>query len=570
VEVGSTTSAADLRPLIEALAALPFVLSGPRGDGLRTERDRIVRLLEGVVARTSTPDAPLLVVVGGGSGAGKSTLVNTLAGRQVARTGVLRPTTHVPTLVSHPDDRAWFDDQRVLPGRIRIAVDDRPVDDEAHTGADALRVTSSDRIPPGIALLDTPDIDSVEHRNHHVADEALDAADAWVWLATARTYADEVGMAYLRRASARHALRAIVVTQVRPEDRGEVLADVDRLLASHGVTPDLREDIPLLAVEAGRLPDGNAHALAAWLASLAPVERRREVRAAALAGLLDAIPAEIVPLHRAAQAEADAADRLTGAVEQHLASIGDQLDRELEGGLPLRAEVLDRWRSIVGGGERLLRLQTTASQLGDVVRGRLGRSRTTPQLAQEEVAGEVARTVTRLLDRTARAVRLELEAHPAGRDVLAVQPGLRSEDRDRTAAVRDAVLAWQAATAALVEEVGRPRQQRARRQTTAINALATTAILVLFTLSGGLTGGEVGIAAAAAAASQWLLLRVLGEHNVARLLTEMRADLTARVATLAREEQAPTAAAIAACRPPADHLARLADVARLAKPTGGE
>jgi energy-coupling factor transporter ATP-binding protein EcfA2 len=568
--VGNAAAATDLRSLTDALVVLPFVLSGPQGDALRTERDRIVRLLEGVASRTSTPDAPLLVVVGGGSGAGKSTLVNTLAGREVARTGVLRPTTHVPTLVCHPDDRAWFEEPRVLPGRTRIVIDDRPVSDEAHTGADALRLATSDRLPTGIALLDTPDIDSVEHRNQHVADEALDAADAWVWLATARTYADEVGMAYLRRASARHALRAVVVTQIRPEDRDEVLEDVDRLLAAHGVTPDRRTDIPMVAVADGRLPDGHASTIAAWLGQLAPVDRRREVRADALVGLRAAIPAELIPLQRAAQAEADAADRLGAAVEQHLASIGYQLERELEGGLPLRAEVLERWRSIVGGGERLLRLQTTASQLGDVVRSRLGRSRTTPEVTQEEVAGEVARTVTRLLDRTARAVRLELETHPAGRNVLAAEPGLRDHVPDRAAAVRDTVLAWQAATAGLVEEVGRPRQQRARRQTTTINALATTAILVLFTLSGGLTGGEVGIAAAAAATSQWLLLRVLGEHNVTRLLDEMRADLTARVAELARAEQVPTLAAIAGCRPPAASLHRLAEVAALPAPTGDD
>ena len=66
------------------LEVLGFALSGPEAEALRAERDRVVRLLRGVVGRTADPAAPLLVVVAGGSGAGKSTTVNTLAGASVS------------------------------------------------------------------------------------------------------------------------------------------------------------------------------------------------------------------------------------------------------------------------------------------------------------------------------------------------------------------------------------------------------------------------------------------------------------------------------------------------------
>ena len=39
---------------------------------------------------------------------------------KVTRSGVLRPTTRAPVLVHHPDDRAWFEGDRVLPSLARV------------------------------------------------------------------------------------------------------------------------------------------------------------------------------------------------------------------------------------------------------------------------------------------------------------------------------------------------------------------------------------------------------------------------------------------------------------------
>src|ERR671913_429883 len=82
----------------------------------RATRSEMVDQLEDyVIPRVMTLDAPLLAVVGGSTGAGKSTLVNSLVGTRVTTPGVLRPTTRSPVLVHHPDDAAWFDQQRILP-----------------------------------------------------------------------------------------------------------------------------------------------------------------------------------------------------------------------------------------------------------------------------------------------------------------------------------------------------------------------------------------------------------------------------------------------------------------------
>lgn len=548
--------AVDLERLADHLDGLAFVLSAGDGPRLRRERDRVVRLLRGVTTRAADPDAPLLVVVGGGSGAGKSTLVNTLAGRRVSPAGVVRPTTRVPVLVCHPEDLAAVEpDDRVLPGLVRVDVDRAA----QVVGERTLLVATSTVLPPGIVLLDTPDVDSVEHANRDLADRALDAADVWLWLATARTYADEVGMGYLRRAARRQALLALALSQVPDAHHDELLEDAARLVGSHALPPARLLSLALTEVVDDRLPDAHAAPLRDWLRELAPPERRRSVRSRALEGLAAAAPEEVAEVTRAVEVEVDHADRLRGIAAVRFGEIAAELDAELEAGLSLRAEVLDSWRQLVGGSEWVGKVQTTATQLGVLVRERLGFSAgDRADRIQVEVATELVRVLDRLLDRAHTRTRRDLESDRAGRAVLDHAPALRAGGGDRQADLERLVADWQAATAALLAEVGEPRKRRARWATVTLNSLATSAILVLFSVSGGLTAGEVGIAAGAAAASQWILTQVLGKHNVELLLDEMRADLHRRVDVLVARERRPLTDAVDAVRPSDAVVAALA------------
>jgi hypothetical protein len=544
----------DLDALASHVAALGFELSGAAAAELRTERDRLERLLRGVARRTDEPRAPLLVVVGGGSGAGKSTTVNSLAGAAVAEVSAVRPTTRTPTLVCHPDDRAWFDDDRVLPDLARVGPE--AAGDRGSTRR--LRLVTSPHLRPGLALLDTPDIDSVELANHHLADEALDAADVWLWLATSRTYADEVGMTYLRRARARRVLTALAVTQVHTEEADEVLPDVDRLLAEHDVVPDTRLHVPHAPVLEEQVPSIAVADLRRWLDELAPTDQRVAIRRRALAGLRAAVPTELGPLVDAVTAEQRVADRLRRAVGEVYDGLPARLDDELDRGLSLRAEVLDRWQRAVGGNAAMLRIQTATDQLQRLVRARLSGSHATQtQQVQVEAVSELTRMTTDLLDHAHRHARAHLEADPIGREVLDAAPDARRDPPDRDQRARATVAAWEDELGRLLEEVGAPRKAQARRRTTAINAVATSAILVLFTVSGGLTGGEVGIAAGASATSQWVLIKLFGEQTLRDLLRAIRSDLQDRVRALADAERATFEHAIAAAAPPAEAVAAL-------------
>src|SRR6476659_2250247 len=132
---------------------IPDVVTG------RTTRDALLKQLDDyVIPRLRSLDAPLLAVVGGSTGAGKSTLVNSIVDADVSRSGVLRPTTTTPVLVHHPEDRRWFIDDRILPRLSRVTGAPAAGGDD---GSNALRLVESSSLPPGMALLDAPDIDSV-------------------------------------------------------------------------------------------------------------------------------------------------------------------------------------------------------------------------------------------------------------------------------------------------------------------------------------------------------------------------------------------------------------------------
>src|SRR3954447_9084478 len=229
-----------LRSMLQG-AVLPLEL--PEAEGSRRARTEMVDQLEDyVIPRVVTLEAPLLAVVGGSTGAGKSTLVNSLVGTSVTESGVLRPTTRSPVLVLNPADAHWFGADRLLPELERVSsptVDPR-----------ALQLVPLDVVPQGLAILDAPDIDSVEESNRHLAAELLAAADLWIFVTSAARYADQVPWGFLRQAAERSVAVAIVLDRT-PADAVETVAThLARMLAARGL-----KDSPLFIVHEGKVTD---------------------------------------------------------------------------------------------------------------------------------------------------------------------------------------------------------------------------------------------------------------------------------------------------------------------------
>ena len=218
-----------LTELRDNLRATPLELELPGVEDDRRLRDGLVDQIEDyLLPRLAHLEAPLLAVVGGSTGSGKSTLFNSLVGRKVSRTGVLRPTTRSPVLVCHPDDARWFSDDRVLPGLSRVTGD-------GSAAGQSLVLETVPELPRGAAVLDSPDIDSVEEANRALAAQLLAAGDLWLFVTTAARYADAVPWEFLARAQERSTALALVLNRVPEGAHEEVTAHLEAMLTERGL-----------------------------------------------------------------------------------------------------------------------------------------------------------------------------------------------------------------------------------------------------------------------------------------------------------------------------------------------
>lgn len=537
-----------------ALEAPALAVPGPDREALLTRRERLVAEVDGHVARVRDLEAPLLAVLGGGTGAGKSTVANSLVGQPVAATGVIRPTTASPTLLLAPADVDWFAGERVLPGYARAHASGR-----ASVGAEGGRVVhvvTSHAIPPGLAVLDAPDVDSVRDENRALADELLDAADVWVWFVTARTYADEEGMRYLRRAARRRTALAVVLNQVHDREADEVLADLRAKLAAEGLEVHVLV-VPHTATQAGRLPDRAVSDVRRWLRGLAEPEARDRLRHQTLEGALDELAAEIGPLLGGLRDERERVEVLAAAARRAWEEAPTRFAEALDEGPPLRQEVVARWSAFVGTNRFVTLVESATASVRGWLRDAMASFTSAEQeRIQREVRAEVADTLAdltvRVADLAAAETAADWEASEAGQALLAADPGLRRAAPDLATRAEEEVVAWQEAVTALITTKGAARKARARWVSTVVNAAATGAILATFAATGGLTGIEAGVAAGAGAANQALLVKLLGEQNLAWVLGQAREDLLGRVAGLAAQERARFEAALGAVSPTPD------------------
>ncbi|WP_086785203.1 dynamin family protein [Streptomyces caniscabiei] len=398
----------DVRPqLLDALSALrdrvaaarfPLPLAGaPRA---RANRDELLAQLDDyLVPRLRQPEAPLLAVVGGSTGAGKSTLVNSLVGRKVSEAGVLRPTTRTPVLICHPEDHHWFSGMRILPNLTRAWTPPRepgqdPGDDAfppdgdgdggGRNGERFLRIETADSLPPGLALLDAPDIDSLDAANRVLAAELICAADIWVMVTTASRYADAVPWHLLRSAKEHRATLVTVLDRVPHQVVSEVSRQYGALLTKAGLGDLPRFTVPELPESAwggGLLPGTAVAPLRTWLIEQATDPgARHQAMARTAHGVLDSLRSRMPELASAAAQQYSAALRLTAAVDSAYDSEHARVKGRLQAGAVLAGDALKRWRSYP--------LDCTAGELLDALVESLGSLLLCAITAADERVGE--------------------------------------------------------------------------------------------------------------------------------------------------------------------------------------
>ena len=259
----------DARQLESALLALrhrivdaPLLLEAPGVTEARAERGKLLTQIDDyLLPRIRQSSAPVLVALVGSTGAGKSTLVNSIVGAQVSQTGIRRPTTNSPVLACHPDEIDWFAENVFLPTLPRVRQQGL-----AMPGRDGLLVLAgSEGIPRGVALLDTPDIDSVVQAHHEFARQFLDASDLWLFMTTGSRYADAPVWELLRYAKERDAALGIVLARVQPRSRDELTRHFTAMLEKSGLGGADRFLIPETVITEGMLPAAVYAPIRDWL-----------------------------------------------------------------------------------------------------------------------------------------------------------------------------------------------------------------------------------------------------------------------------------------------------------------
>jgi len=529
-----TRMVTELVRLHQALHDIALPLDLPGIEAQRTSQRELVDQLEDyVIPRMMTIDAPLLAVVGGSTGAGKSTLVNSLVGKRVTTPGLLRPTTRSPVLVHNPADGHWFGQDRLLPEleRVQHATDDPK----------ALQLVASDTVPAGLAILDAPDVDSVEEQNRLLAAQLLAAADLWLFVTSAARYADQVPWEFLKAAAERSTAVAVILDRTPADAVQTVATHLARMLAARGL-----KDSPLFIVHEARVsPDGllpaeNVAEVRGWLDMLADdASARQSVVTQTLDGAVRALTFNVFPIADAAAGQAEALARLrTDAESAYAAARRAIMDATADGTL-LRGEVLARWQEFVGTGELLKSLENRVGKLRDrVVSAVKGKPH---QAERVSVAVESGLELLILEQAEAAAERAEAawQQTEAGRGLLTDAPGdLGRASRALRSKAERAVRDWQQDVLEMVRHEGADKKSTARFLAYGVNGLGVALMVVVFANTAGLTGAEVGIAGGTAVVGQKLLEAVFGDQAVRDLAARARKALEQRVNALLAEEEA--------------------------------
>lgn len=194
----------------ETLSELAVALDAfPRlRDAVFDECDEWLRLLRHKLAPQLTGDGCLVVAVAGGTNTGKSTVFNVLLGARKSAACSTAAATCAPVLATS-DTRYEAAANGVMMPEFAALTLDAPEDATRYDmPEETLWVTRAPCLPDSLALLDTPDVDSIERRNWKVADHIRAAGDVIIAVLTPEKYKDARVVDFFRQAhaSGRHVI----------------------------------------------------------------------------------------------------------------------------------------------------------------------------------------------------------------------------------------------------------------------------------------------------------------------------------------------------------------------------
>ena len=592
----TTTDYAQLKAARELLTRIPLPLDVEAGEtpgtpytvthdgtaehGTATARTLLAamarQLDDYILPRSASVDNPLTIVVGGSTGAGKSTIVNTLLGEPLTQSGAIRPTTRHPVLLHRAEDEAALSPERFLPTLPRTRTSGMNAGSQALPGLDptiarALIPITTSALPQGIALIDAPDIDSVSEENRTLAKELLSAADLWLFVTTANRYADAVPWELLHEAAARSIAIAVVLNRVPEGDEEAIENDLRRMLDEAGIHAVLIHTVTEQPRdESGMLAPVSLAPLTLWIRELgADAPARAAIARQTLAGAVDTLAGNLQAL-AAEQARQQAAHQsLATITAEEYEDALTTIDGALSDGSLLRGEVLSRWHDFVGTGDFFRSLDNTIGRLRDRVGSALRGQPAAAQKVEDALESGIHAVVLDAAARASENTRTRWRASRAGRSLLArldapqatsavpeqnaeAKGEVQSAEDIFSAAVAEQIRLWQGSVLEMIREEGADKRKRARFLSLGVNAAAVMLMVAAFSLTGGITGIEAGIAGGSGVVGTKLLESIFGEDAVRRMATRARTDLLERMADLLTEHAQPFTAVLEETDPQAD------------------
>ncbi|WP_303989166.1 dynamin family protein [Rothia mucilaginosa] len=599
----TTTDYAQLKAARELLTRIPLPLDVEAGEtpgtpytvthdgtaehGTATARTLLAamarQLDDYILPRSASVDNPLTIVVGGSTGACKSTLFNTLLGEPLTQSGAIRPTTRHPLLLHRAEDEAALSPERFLPTLPRTRTSGMNAGSQALPGLDpkiarALIPVTTSALPQGIALIDAPDIDSVSEENRTLAKELLSAADLWLFVTTANRYADAVPWELLHEAATRSIAIAVVLNRVPEGDEEAIENDLRRMLDEAGIHAVLIHTVTEQPRdESGMLAPVSLAPLTLWIRELgADAPARAAIARQTLAGAVETLAGNLQVL-AAEQARQQAAHQsLATIVAEEYEDALTTIDGALSDGSLLRGEVLSRWHDFVGTGDFFRSLDSTIGRLRDRVGSALRGQPAAAQKVEDALESGIHAVVLDAAARASENTRTRWRASRAGRSLLArldapqavsvapqtvsAAPEQNAEAKGEvqsaedifSAAVAEQIRLWQGSVLEMIREEGADKRKRARFLSLGVNATAVMLMVAAFSLTGGITGIEAGIAGGSGVVGTKLLESIFGEDAVRRMATRARTDLLERMADLLTEHAQPFTAVLEETDPQAD------------------
>ncbi len=583
VRVDARKLEAALLGLRKPLVSIPLVLEAEGVAEARAERLKLLSQIDDyLLPRLRQSGAPILVALVGSTGAGKSTLMNSLVGRQVSATGIRRPTTNSPVLACHPNDMRWFAENVFLPTLPRVRQQGL-----AMPGRDGLLVlAASEGMPEGVAVLDTPDIDSVVQAHRDFAHQFLDASDLWLFVTTARRYADAAVWELLKDARDRGAALTIALSRVPPTATPELRAHFEAMLDANGLQDVRRFIIPETIVTEAQLPAEIAAPIKDYLTDTARRDDRRvAVLTQTMSGVLDTFRDRIPALADQASVQLAAGGELRLVAEGAYTAALSEFDEDTRNGSLLCGEVLARWQDFAGTGDLLRALQSRRGR-GAGARGK-GKKEALPTRASALKAAlhaSLGSLISSTADCAAEQSVASWQEIPAGAALLGrlTRPGSRDGDGSQsepdfvttaladlgvtddsalieeiglgslsrasaglTVAAGEAINAWQDYVQQLVREENVTKRSIARVVSFDQESLALVLTIGIL----GYGASEVPVTAGTSAVPQRVLTALFGAGLLRDIGVRARLDLHDRVSTLLDDETRRFTALVAGAGP---------------------